>query len=122
MKLRTKLLLAASMLPVMANAYYVGSACGTTAVVANPVYTPVVETVSYAPVYAPVVETVNYAPATCNVCTPTCYNGCAAPVQQNMAPAQAATTQVPSNYAPVSNYNTQQYYTPVVQTTVGFYR
>ena len=92
MKLRTKILAIASILPVMANAYYVESVTYTTPIV-TPV--PVYNYVQACPVQQPVVSacpTQNYAPT---------------PVYNNV---------------PVSNYNTQQYYTPVVQTTVGYYQ
>jgi hypothetical protein len=105
MKLKAKLLVAASMLPIMANAYYMNStACASQSVYVSPmantqviysdgVNAPVVETVNYNPVYVPVMV---------------------------QAPKPQPQPQV--NYAPVSNYNTQQYYTPVVQTTVGYYQ
>jgi hypothetical protein len=101
MKLRTKFFAVASMLPIMANAYYMNNTvCASQSQYVAP--NTSMNVIYSDGVNAPVIETVNYAPMPVYV-----------PVQQ---PAQ------PVQQVPVSTYNTQQYYTPVVQTTVGFYR
>jgi hypothetical protein len=106
MKLRTKVLAIASMLPIMANAYYIDStACAT------PVYVEPINYMACDNYVAPVMPV--YTNVNCN-----CGNAC----NSNNANYAPQTPNAGYNTAPVSNYNTQQYYTPVVQTTIGYYR